>query len=146
MLVHINYYQFDTNFLFLIQQITNEKSQDILSYFYDLGRVLAEDMVEHSKAQYAPTKSTIALYKDTKVPFKLSVQPVHYEWAERKTSGIVKCKIDVSFPRKISYIKGSEFENLVIATNLQLQDETIEPFRKPTMKRPKCMRDIDVKG
>jgi hypothetical protein len=138
-MVKIEQFSFDPNFFFLIQKITKESSQEILSYFFDLTRILAEDAYSNSKA-YRPCKKAVAAYKNTNIPFMIEV-------LGRRNNGFIEQEFlaNVCFPKKKDYLDGSKMESVLMEMSLGLISANIPDFSKPATRIPKSLRDIEVK-
>ena len=141
-IVKVKTFNYDPNFLFLIQKLTNESSKDILSYFLDLARILSEDTFDNSKA-YRPNKKALASYKNTDIPFSIEV------WSHRAggrgghTEG--DFTVSINFPRKKHVLDGDKMESVLTEISLGLTDYAIPDFSKPATRIPKSLRKINIK-
>ena len=141
--VEFRSFTIDKNLAFLIQHATNDSTKDILAYFYELGRFVAEESISSSRAHQI-VKNVVLMYKDTAIPYRLEVHS-NYGW---QNADSVRIYMQISFPKQKSNYDCSELLNSIVEDGLGLTGDEIQSmpkFEKPTFKTPIFLRDLRKK-
>lgn len=142
----VDYFKYNSDLMFLIQQITSESAEDILLYFYSAALEIAEATIETQKIKKKKLKVNKTFkwfYKDTKIPFKLSV---YTRWGETFGLAYVPLYIVVQFGGSIKYANSEEILNTVVEKGLDLSGSSSLPkFVQPATRVPVGCKKLTLK-
>ena len=129
---------------FLIQGVTKDPTQEILTYFYGIAQFVIDDLSKTSKATYLD-KNIILFYKETPITYRIRIQGSgpkarsYYDNADFQPH----VSIDVTFPKDSSNFEVGELMNAAVESGLGLTDENNMPaFERPQLKTPKSLRQV----
>lgn len=129
---------------YLIQGITKDSTQEILTYFYGTAQFVIDDVSRTSKATYID-KNIILFYKETPITYRIRIQGSgpkarsYYDNADFQP----QVSIDVTFPKDSSNFEVAELMNAAVESGLGLTDEHNMPaFDRPNLKTPKSLRQV----
>ena len=129
---------------YLIQGITKDSTQEILTYFYGIAQFVIDDVNKTSKATYID-KNIILFYKETPITYRVRIQgsgPKARSYYDN-TDFQPHVSIDVTFPKDSSSFEVSELMNAAVEAGLGLTDEHNMPaFDRPNLKTPKSLRQV----
>lgn len=135
----IKAFKVDRNLGYLIQKVTNDPTQEILTYFHGIVHFVMEDVMQKSKARLL-TKNIILFYKETPIPYRIVIHGFGpgYTYANE-----VAVTVEVSFPKTTEHHDVTNLMNAAVETGLQLSDaENMPVFEKPDLKTPGCLRKV----
>lgn len=138
----------DEFLMFLIQDVTKLPAADILGFFADLGKIVAEEGV-HAMFENGTTsmnKKIFDYFPNSAIPYSLKVDGNRdYYWASHAdacdSSRKAYYHISVGFPEKHLYVDQSKLIDILIEKEL-LGGATIPDFKKPDTKCPKMYKDL----
>lgn len=131
----------DNNLLYLIQQVTQQSSADILNYFYCTAVDIMNTSLKKSTADY-PRRKLSMFYPGTAIPFTLQVSYNKWQKPDKGDNWPVTCTI--VFPKA-----QARFNNLANIANeiaeahlLGGAEPKLEPFERPPLRAPGGMRNL----
>ena len=136
--LNVKRFSIDNNIAYLIQQVTNDSTQEILGYFHGIATFVCEDMAKNSKATF-PQKDIVLFYKESPVPYRLRIHGYRdYE------SNNIELHVAVNFPSKSVDHDMSSVITKIVEVGLGLSEEGEDMFRfdKPQLKAPRCLRSV----
>lgn len=137
-------YKVDTNLGYLIQQITNDSTQEVLSYFYSISQFVIANLAAKSKASWL-NKDIILFYKDTPISYRIQISGTGPGYRMDDKDYEPSVSISVKFPNKSEEQDVANLMNAVVESGLQLTDEQNMPaFERPELKTPKCLREVRI--
>lgn len=124
---------------YLIQNSTNDSTQEILGYFYGIASFVIDDINKSSKATWLD-KNIILFYKETPITYRIRITG---SGPASRYSDKPSVSVDVTFPKENSSFEVAELMNAVVESGLGLTDEQNMPaFEKPQLKTPKALRKV----
>jgi hypothetical protein len=135
--VSINRFDIDNNIAYLIQQITNDSTQEILGYFYGIAIFVGEDIAKSSRASWL-SKDIILYYKETPIPYRLQISG-----GSPKES--VRMNISIGFPKSMIHQNVTGLMDKIVESGLGLTEEDNMPkFNRPELKTPRCLKSVRI--
>lgn len=132
----VRLYDVDRNLGYVIQQVTGDSTQEILSYFFRVAQFALIEMRKKTKAGYF-NKTIILHYKDTPIVYAIKL------FAGGLQSDEPRCDISVKFPGRSQQHDVKELMNSIVESGLDLTDDNNLPaFERPELKTPKCLRKV----
>lgn len=132
---NIRLYDVDRNLGYVIQQVTGDSTQEILSYFFRVAQFALIEICKKTKANYL-NKTIILHYKDTPIVYaiKIFAGSLHSE---------PRADINVKFPSKSQQFDVKELMMSIVESGLELTDShNLPKFNRPELKTPKCLRKV----
>ena len=142
--VKIEIFTVDKSLAYLIQNITNDSSQEILTYFYGIASFVVDDISKISKAVWLD-KKIVLFYKETPISFCIRIKGAGPGISKTRFADkhIPLVKIEVSYPSGSSEFEVAELMNAAVESGLGLADEHNMPqFTRPELKTPRCLRKV----
>lgn len=134
--LHVRAYDVDRNLGYMIQQITGDSTQEILTYFYRVAQFAILEMAKKTKSSYMD-KSIILFYKDTPITFSIKMFIGGLQTAEPTAS------ITVRFPKCPEQYDIEELKTSMVESGLELTDShNLPAFKMPELRTPKCLRVV----
>lgn len=122
----------------MIQEITKDPTEEILSFFYGITSFVMDDIIKNSKASFI-SKEIILFYKDTPVPFKIALS------GGNPQAESVRVAVVVSVPKSLEHQDVSGLMDRIVESGLGLAEQEPMPvFEKPILKTPKCLKAIRI--
>lgn len=149
----------DSFLLYLIQQVTGESSVEILGFFNDFGRAVAQIGAEKRKSNTQTIRKDIRdFYPKSAIPFKLLIKGHYSSWRSVKeeyidANGKVQWKwnniqdphyfasISVSFPEASQHFDSGVIDNMLLEKML-LGGDDLPPFKQPDPRTPKMFKAL----
>lgn len=150
-------FNFDMYLMYLIQDVTKKSSVDILAFFNDLARAVANIGVE-KRTGSGIRKDIHNFFPGTSIPFKMLVKG-HKQWNrgnynrqtgkfEGEEKQIFGCRVEVMFPESHLYMSeeqlGKISEALMERELLGGDGMSLPNFERPDPKTPKLYKDLMV--
>lgn len=102
-------FQPDQGLMYLIQQITNKPSAEILGFYYDLGKQIFEIGLKNMKTNQREIRKVVEdMYPGTAVPFKMLVK-ARRGYKENHAHG----SVEITFPDNAVYMNREEIEAMM---------------------------------
>lgn len=138
--IRVRYFTVDKALGYLIQNITNDSTQEVLGYFYGIAQFVIDDINKSSIAMWLD-KNIILFYKETPITYRIRITGSGP--TSRRTDPSVS--IEVTFPKESSTFDVTELMNAVVESGLGLADEQNMPkFEKPELKTPRALRKVRI--
>lgn len=139
MIFKVQRFTVNSHLMYLLQQLTNEPTENILSYFYGTAMTIADNHVNRYQEKNKPIKRLRKIlkipYKGTIVPFKLDVYSSCRSFEQQ--SGFADIYIDVNFPKKILNCDPSDIITTLTEKSLSLDGAVSLPsFNRPDTRMP----------
>jgi len=138
----------DKFLMFLIQDVTKLPTSDILGFFADLGKVVAEEGVHfmHENGTNSMRKEIFDFFPGTSIPYSIKVEGKKRDYYRghpepEPNARIGRYYIKVGFPSQTSYVDQKELLNIIIEKDLLGACE-MPNFEKPDPKCPKMYKDL----
>lgn len=132
--------------LYVIKKVSNEKENDIISYFYEMGIKLFNDCISRKTLPMRCNRTVKVFYKNTDIYVKFGV---YSDYFSRKTSfggsretGLYMF-LDHPRDSRIT-IYGKDINDSITENLLDLSDEQVLKAKKPQQKKYKCMGQSGV--
>lgn len=143
MIVHIKTFRADSNMLYLIQNLTKESSNSILSYFHDMALSIADHYVtrqcELNKRPIRINKTLKWHYKDTCIPYRLSV----YSWSPDQNKLSMPLFVSLAFPPAAEHIDVTSMLNSTVENIFGLEGAVeLPPFERPNTRIPSGFKKL----
>lgn len=123
--------------MYLIQQTTNQPTDEILGFFYDFGKEVFIIGVQNMKTNQRSIRKQIeAIYPGTHVPFKILVEGGK-SWGSNGFHG----DLYVTFPDNTSYMDTEKIIEAIMERTL-LGGSSLPPIEPPKSKTPKMYKDL----
>lgn len=139
--IKVKSFRVDKALGYLIQNITNDSTQEVLGYFYGIAQFVIDDINKSSRAAWLD-KNIILFYKETPITYRIRITgsgPAS-RYSDKPSVGI-----EVTFPKENSAFDVTELMNAVVESGLGLADEQNMPrFEKPELKTPKALRKVRI--
>lgn len=137
--IRVRSFTIDKALGYLIQNSTNDSTQEILGYFYGIVSFVIDDINKSSKATWLD-KNIILFYKETPITYRIRITG---SGPASRYSDKPSVSVDVTFPKENSSFEVAELMNAVVESGLGLTDEQNMPaFEKPQLKTPKALRKV----
>lgn len=137
--IRVRSFTIDKALGYLIQNSTNDSTQEILGYFYGIASFVIDDINKSSKAMWLD-KNIILFYKETPITYRIRITG---SGPASRYSDKPSVSVDVTFPKENSSFEVAELMNAVVESGLGLTDEQNMPaFEKPQLKTPKALRKV----
>jgi hypothetical protein len=132
-----------TALVHLIQETTGDSTEEVFSYFYEIAVQIINVAIGQTKPKSKGTRISKTLlwqYKDTKIPYRLSVGN---SWPYELTSdGKYPVYMDVKFPGEYHVIDVDSTLQSVLEQSLNLDGaEALKKFPKPKTRVPRGLND-----
>lgn len=139
--IKVRSFRIDKSLGYLIQNTTNDSTQEVLGYFYGIAQFVIDDINKSSKATWLD-KNIILFYKETPITYRIRITgPGPSSRYSEKPS----VDIEVTFPKENSVFDVTELMNAVVESGLGLSDEQNMPlFEKPELKTPRALRKVRI--
>jgi len=138
----------DKFLMFLIQDVTRLPTSDILGFFADLSKAVAEEGVHYmfEKGTHSMRKEIFDFFPGTSIPYSIKVEGskgYRYRRHDEPNPNVREAHYDtkVGFPSQTSYIDQSELVNIIVEKTLLGACE-MPNFEKPDTRCPKMYRDL----
>jgi hypothetical protein len=139
-MIEISSFEVNRSLMYLIQNVTGEKTRDILIYFYGMAQYVCEDAMDSSKAVRV-NKNIVFTYKDSPIPFRMNIYSNHGLQQIRHSGGRLSCYVAVNFPAKLDKFNMAGLMNEALEDGLGLGESRDLPlFPKPSLRVPKCLK------
>lgn len=139
--IKVKSFRVDKALGYLIQNTTNDSTQEVLGYFYGIAQFVIDDINKSSRATWLD-KNIILFYKETPITYRIRITgsgPAS-RYSDKPSVGI-----EVTFPKENSAFDVTELMNAVVESGLGLADEQNMPrFEKPELKTPKALRKVRI--
>lgn len=141
--IKVRSFNIDKALGYLIQGITKDSTQEILTYFYGTAAFVIDDLAKTSKAMWL-NKDIVLFYKETPITYRIKIHGsgpgiVNSRWGGSEPG----VSIDVTFPKDSSNYNVTELMNAAVESGLGLTDEQNMPaFDRPNLKTPKALRKV----
>ena len=127
----------DHNLGYLIQQVTNDSTTEILGYIAGVASFVLDDLAAKSKATWV-SKEIILFYKETPITYRIKIEGT----GPAREAPFVN--ISVSFPKNVGSHNMADILNAVTEQGLGLDSSDVPPFERPELKTPRCLRDVRI--
>lgn len=128
----------DQGLLYLIQQTTKQPSDEILGFFYDLGKEIIVQGAAAMKSQQRSIRKDIQdMYPGTTIPFKLLCEANRW----RTTEPLARATISVIFPDNPTWMRTDHLMDMIVEKQL-LGASSIPDFEPPKSRTPKMYKDL----
>jgi hypothetical protein len=145
-------FSFDSHLLYLIQDVTKKDSIDILAFFNDLSRSIAELGVE-KRTGMGIKKKLVNFFPNTSIPFFMVVEgrpSTNRRWVKgaliEDDREVFRCHVEVGFPEdKTSFpteMISKITEALLERDLLGHEGGFLQPFDKPEPKESKMYKKM----
>ncbi len=149
----------DSFLLYLIQQVTGQSSIEIVGFFSDFGRAVAQIGAEKRKGSSSRIRKDIRdFYPGTAIPFKLLVKGYKQNHRSVREDFIdasgkpswkwvnipeehYQANISVSFPEASTHFDTAVVDNMLLEKML-LGGDDLPPFRQPDPRTPKMFKKL----
>lgn len=134
----------DKSLLYVIKEVSKDTETQILSYFYDIGMKLFNDVATKSKLPQRCNRTVKVFYKDTDVFVKFDVYSSFFNKTRKydyySPNDNILIYMTLAYPRSAHVnISGQELENIITEKGLGLSDEEMSKADKPSQKKYRCM-------
>lgn len=142
--IKVRSFNIDKALGYLIQGITKDSTQEILTYFYGTAQFVIDDLSKTSKAMWL-NKDIVLFYKETPITYRIKIHGsgpgiANSSWGRGSEPGV---NIDVTFPKDSSNFNVTEILNAAVESGLGLTDDQNMPaFDRPNLKTPKSLRKV----
>lgn len=135
----LNRFCIDTNLGYLIQQVTSDSTEEILTYFYGITSFVIDDILKNSKA-HRISKDVVLFYKETPVSYRINIV------GSSPSSDLPRVYVTITTPKNLEQQDVSQLMNSIVESGLGLSEpeETLEKFRRPELKTPRCLRSVRI--
>lgn len=146
------HYKFDSFLLYLIQENTKRSSAEVLNFFNELGKQVA-DIGSENRTGKGIRKNITNYFPGTAIPFNMTVKGykrnLHWNPQTRRyeeVGEVLSCNIEVGFPDKKMSVKTQDLDSIAVSLMekalLGGEDPNIPPFAKPEIKTPKMYKAL----
>jgi hypothetical protein len=120
--------------MYLIQGVSGHTTEQILSYFYSIANGVAESYMQKKKLARRVNKILEWHYEGFDiVPYKMNV---FSDWGVSNLNAVT-LSVEVTFPRKFSYVDVTEMLNSIVENSIGLDGAEPWPaFEKPRTRVP----------
>lgn len=142
--IKINKFSVDRSLGYLIQNSTNDSTQEILSYFYSVAIFTLDSLSKKSKARFHD-KSIVLFYKETPILYRLRIIGSGVAFRQGNPNYQPTVEINVGYPNEKESFDVKDIVNSIVETGLELLDtHQVPKFEVPQLKTPKCLRKVRI--
>lgn len=145
----------DSWLMYLIQNVTGQKTDEILGFFYDFGREVGRLGVEDMANTRASSirKDIRDFYPGTSIPFKLLVESSQYYGRYNANTGayersgedpdveLHRISVRVTFPESVQYFDTAKILDVIMEKQL-LGGSSLPDFEAPKPRTPKLYKEL----
>jgi len=137
----IKTFDVDQNLMYLIQKVTGQSTNQILSYFYGIASGVAETYLQKKRLANRINKQLEWHYEGfDSIPYKLVV---YSDWSgyrgfdSKDDSKVKQLYVSVNFPKSSTRIDVTAMINSIVESSIGLDgSEPMAPFPKPKTRVP----------
>lgn len=135
----------DQFLMYMIQEITNLPTSDLLGFFSDLGQAVGNEGVHfmYENGTTGMRKEIFDYFPGTAIPFCMKVDGSRRYGGPSEEVGArtAHYNIEVGFPSKQSYVDQTTLANIIMEKAI-LGGSDMPRFQKPDTKCPKMYTDL----
>jgi len=134
--VELAQFSFNKSMLYAIKTVTGDKENEILSYFYDIGIQLFQDVISKKKLPQRCDRKVKIFYKDSNFQVRFEVISTFF----RSTyNNKIALSMYASYPQENIRIDGKDFSQAISEVGLGLSDQQVAVASKPEEKLYRCL-------
>jgi len=134
--VELAQFIFNKNMLYVIKTITGDKENEILSYFYDIGIQLFQDVISRKSLPQRCDRKVKIYYKNSNFQVKFEVISSFFKSTYNNK---ITLSMYASCPQENIYINGKDFSQVISEVGLGLSDQQVTVASKPKEKLYRCL-------
>jgi len=132
--------QISNSLMYAIKAISGDSENDIVTYFYNMGISLFNDVIGKRKIPMRCNRTVKILYKNTDLCVKFDVWSTYFSSKHYSYSSEIQLTMSVAcIANDYLYINGAKMDAMLAETGLGISSVPVIEARKPEEKKYRCL-------
>lgn len=142
--VELELFKISNSLVFALKSISGDSENEIITYFYNIGITLLNDVLSKKKLPMRCNRSVKVMYKDTNMLVRLDVWTSFFASKYQSTNKISLYMTANNVVTDLMRIDKQAMSNMLAETGLGLSDNPVLEINKPDEKVYKCLQKKKV--